>query len=136
MYDIDFIEASSIYFITFISKAWGGRTSDVHITQQSGLYDILEPYDEVMADRSFTIAVDPILHRVQLHIPPRKRGVEQFTEAQVKKTKKVANLRIYVEQAIRRLKTFRLIKHELLIALMHKQDDIAFVICTSLCVDK
>ena len=39
---------------TFISKAWAGRTSDVHITQQSGLYDILEPYDEVMA-------VEPLL---------------------------------------------------------------------------
>lgn len=70
--------------------------------------------------------------RTQLHIPPGKRGIEQFTEAQVKKTKKVANLRIYVEQAIRRLKTFRLIKHELPIALMDKLYDIVTV-CAAIC---
>ena len=58
-----------------------------------------------------SLAEDLILHRAQLHIHPRKRAIEQFTEGQVKKYNKVANLRIYVEQAIRRLKTFRLIKH-------------------------
>ena len=112
---------------TFIFNAWSGRTSDLHITQQSGFYDILEPYDKVMADRGFAITEDLSLHRAQLHIPPEKRGIEQFTATQIKKTKKVANLRIYVEQAIRRLKRFRLIKHELPISLMDKIDDIVTV---------
>lgn len=40
----------------FVSSAWGGRTSDVHLTRESGFYHILEPYDEVMADQGFTIA--------------------------------------------------------------------------------
>ena len=62
--------------------------------------------DKVMADRGFTIAEDFILRHCKRHIPPGRRGKEQFTKAEVNNTKKIANLRIYVEQAIRDLKTF------------------------------
>ena len=48
---------------SFISKAWGGRTSDVHLTRESSFYNILDPYDEVMADRGFTIAKDLLLRK-------------------------------------------------------------------------
>ena len=58
----------------FVSKAWGGRTSDVHVTRESGFYDILEQHDGVMADRGFTIAEDLLLQQAKLHIPPGKRG--------------------------------------------------------------
>ena len=102
----------------FVSKAWGGRTLDVHVTRESGFYDILEEHDEVMAYRGFTIAEDLLLQHAKLHIPPGKRGQEQFSKSEVKKTKEIANLRIYVQQAVRRLKTFRLIKNELPISML------------------
>ena len=92
----------------------------------------LEPYDAVMADRGFTIAEDLLLHRADLFIPPGKRGQEQFTKADVQKTKTVANLRIFVEQAIRRLKTFRIIKNELPISLIGNLDNI-IIVCAALC---
>ena len=76
----------------FVSKAWGGRTSDVNVTRESSFYDMCEPYDEVMADRGFTIAEDLILRHCKLHIPPGRRGKEQFSKAEVNKTKKIANL--------------------------------------------
>lgn len=119
-------------FFNFLSKAWGGRTSDVHLTRESSFYDIIEPGDEVMADRGFTIAEDLLIRSSRLHIPPGKRGQEQFTKAEVAKTKEIANLRIFVEQAIRRLKTFRLIKHELPISLLGSIDNIV-LICAALC---
>ena len=116
----------------FVSKAWGGRTSDVHVTRESGFYDILEQHDEVMADRGFTIAEDLLLQHAKLHIPPGKRGQEQFSKSEVKKTKVIANLRIYVEQAIRRLKTFRLIKNELPISMLSNLDNI-ITVCAAIC---
>ena len=115
-----------------ISEAWGGRTSDVHLTRESEFYNILEPYDAVMADRGFTIAKDLLLHKANLFIPPGKRGQEQFTKADVQKTKTIANLRIFVEQAIRRLKTFRIIKNELPISLIGNLDNIV-IVCAALC---
>ena len=103
-----------------------------HLTRESEFYNILEPYDAVMADRGFTIAEDLLLHRAHLFIPPGKRGQEQFTKADVQKTNTIANLRIFVEQAIRRLKTFRTIKNELPISLIGNLDSIV-IVCAALC---
>ena len=104
----------------------------MHVTRDSGFFDILEQRDEVMADRGFTISEDLLLRHAKLHIPPRKCGQEQFSKSEVKKTKEIANLRIYVEQAIRRLKTFRLIKNELPISMLGNLDDI-IIVCAAIC---
>ena len=104
----------------FVSKAWGGRTSDVHVSRESGFYDILEQHDE-----------DLLLQHAKLHIPPGKHGQEQFSKSEVKETKEIANLRIYVEQAIRRLKTFRL-KNELPISMLGNLDNI-ITVCAAIC---
>ena len=72
----------------------------------------------------FTTAENLLLQHAQLHIPPGKRGQEQFSKSEVKKTKVIANLRIYVQKAIRRLKTFRLIKNELPISMLGNLDNI------------
>ena len=54
----------------FVSEGWGGRTSDVAFTRESGFYDILEYDDHVMADKGFTIAEDLLIRHCRLHIPP------------------------------------------------------------------
>ena len=40
-------------FITLVSDLYGGRVSDKIITSESGLYDLFENGDSVMADRGF-----------------------------------------------------------------------------------
>ena len=89
---------------------------------ESKFYNILEPYDAVMADRGVTIAEGNM---------PGKHGQKQFTKADVQKTKTIANVRIFVEQAIRRLKTFRIITNELPISLIGNLDNI--IVCAALC---
>ena len=39
--------------ISFISKGWGGRVSDKHLTKNCGLLNKLLPGDTVLADRGF-----------------------------------------------------------------------------------
>lgn len=110
--------------INFISNCWGGRTSDKHIVLKSGFLDIIEPYDTVLADRGFQINNEITLLLGKLLVPPGKRGAVQMTKDEVLKTKEIANRRIYIEQAIRRMKTFRILKFEVPLTLCQHLDHI------------
>ena len=118
--------------ITFLSKAWGGRASDNHITKTSGFLNLVEPGDLIMADRGFTIREELVLRNATLHIPPPSAGIEQQTREAVQKTKKIANARIHVERAIGRLKWFSLLKNVLPVNLVPLIDDI-IIVCAALC---
>ena len=48
-------------FITFLSDCYGGRASDQFICKDSGFYELLDPYDEIMADRGFQIREELLL---------------------------------------------------------------------------
>ncbi len=41
--------------ISFISRGWGGRVSDKHLSENCGLLTHLQPGDQVLADRGFTV---------------------------------------------------------------------------------
>ena len=118
--------------ISFISKCWGGRTSDRHIVQNSGFLDLIDPKDLVMADRGFTIQEDLLYKQASLLIPPSSSGKTQMCRENVLKTKKVANARIHVERAINRLKWFKIVSSTLPLTMVHMFDDI-LVVCAALC---
>ena len=117
--------------ITFVSPAYPGRHSDTQITRSSGFLDRLDEYDEIMADRGFLIQTDCDIRHITLSVPPTKRGLSQMTTAAVVKTKRIANLRIIVEQVIRRLKTFRILSNEMPITVVPLASKI-IVVCAGL----
>ena len=86
--------------ISLISPANGGRASDKFIVNDSGFLDSLESSDFVMAERGFKIRELLLMIRCTLAIPPRAAKGNQMTEQEIKETKRIANVRIYVEQAI------------------------------------
>jgi hypothetical protein len=105
--------------VTFMSRAWGGRVTDCHITNESGILNLLEPGDGVMADKGFPHIKEDILGRGGFLIMPpffTKDHHGQFREGENKECYKIASVRIHVERAIRRLKTFgvfRFLDHSL-----------------------
>jgi hypothetical protein len=117
--------------ISYLSEAWGGRASDRTIVLESGFLDLIEPTDEVMADRGFPIKSDLVMKRAKLIIPPPGQGAEQMTPESVLKTKQVANVRIHVERAIGRLKYFHILKHTIPITLTPLCNEI-LTICAAL----
>ena len=70
-----------------------------------------------MADKGFQIKEELILHFHSLEVSPGVRMKSQITSAEVKKTKDVTNLRIHVEHAINRSKSFRILKNSLPVSL-------------------
>ena len=86
--------------IFFVSKAWGGRTSDKFLTENCGLMNKLLPGDLVMADRGFTIHDIVALKRAELAIPAFTKGKSQLSPVDVESTRGIANVRIHVERVI------------------------------------
>ena len=72
--------------ITFVSKLYAGSISDKELTRNSGILDLLEPGDSVMADRGFDIQDDLALLGVRLNIPPFLKGKSQLTEKELVET--------------------------------------------------
>lgn len=118
--------------LTFCSQVYNGRASDKSITKESGFLDCLEPYDIVQADKGFNIQDECAARLVQLHVPPGKRGQAQMFVAATNKTSRIAHLRILVEQVIRSIKSFKVIKYTVPISLVPAFDKILMV-CCALC---
>ena len=85
--------------VSFVSQAWGGRTSDKYLTENCGFLDHLLPGDMVMADRGFTIA-ESVLKQAKLVIPAFTKGKSQLGPVDVEKTRGIASVRIHVERVI------------------------------------
>ena len=86
--------------ISFISDAWGGRVSDKHLTESSGILQKLLPGDIVLVDCGFDIADSVGMHQAKLHTPAFTKGKGQLSALEVEETRSIANIRIHVERVI------------------------------------
>ena len=101
-----FLGISPAGAVSFVSELYTGRTSDKNATRNSQLYGLLEKGDSVMADRGFDIESD-LPEGVGLNIPPFMRGNEHLSLGEEIETRQIASVRIHVERAISRIKTFK-----------------------------
>ena len=115
--------------ITFVSSLYPGSISDKELTRQSGILDLLESGDSVMADRGFDIEDDLILRGVHLNIPPFLRNKKQFSEKELIVTRRIASLRIHVERAMERIKNYHIFDRSLPVQLTDIADRLFFVCC-------
>ena len=94
--------------VTFVSKLFPGSISDKELTRKSGLLELLERGDSVMADRGFDIQdyLTPI--GVKVNIPPFLNGKPQFDPQELVETRRIASLRIHVERAMGRIKNYHI----------------------------
>jgi DDE superfamily endonuclease/Helix-turn-helix of DDE superfamily endonuclease len=102
--------APSGYFM-FVSKAFGGRASDKLTINKSGFLSKIQPGMEIMADRGYTITEELGSRGAKLNVPAFTRGRKQLSAPEIIKTRRIASVRIHVERAIARLKSFRILKN-------------------------
>ena len=122
--------------MSFISKGWGGRTSDKHITRESGFYEKLLPGDCVLADRGFNIKEDLAAIGATLKIPSFTKGNKQLPGAEVDTSRQLSNVRIHVERVIGRLKKFRLLQKTIPITQVKLLDDMVVIIAALVNLNK
>ena len=115
--------------ISFVSESYEGSISDRRLVELSGLLQLLEPGDEVMADKGFLIQdlLAPI--GVRLNVPPLLQSKLQMPTDDVVVTKKIAQLRVHVERAIGRVKEFRILQAVLPSSMWESINEIIYVCC-------
>ena len=98
--------------------------------KSSRLARALQPHDQVTVDRRFNIRDLLALYQCSLTIRPSKHGGLQMSNTDVQDTSRIASVRIYVEQPIRRKETFGILNRELSITLLPLAIDIISVFST------
>lgn len=92
--------------VTFISPCHNGRISDCQITVKSGILDLLEPGDLVLADKGFPNIIPKVSDNgepILIVMSPYLRD-PFFSKEDVDKTYGVAKHRIHVERIIQRFR--------------------------------
>lgn len=118
-------------FICLKSKVSGGRKSDSQITIESGLIDLLEDGDVVLADKGFPEirqVIDDKGKRVTLVMPPFLAKKSEFTKEETEETYSIARVRIHVERIMQRLRMY-MILHKIPEYLFKYIDDIIHICC-------
>ena len=119
------IEITPSGVVSFISDLYGGNISDKKLTLLSGLLDLLEAGDAIMADRGFTIH-DILPPGVTLNAPPRMNDSGQLTESERTTTRRIASVRIHVERTMERIKNYQIL-HNVLNSMHNKINQVFFV---------
>uniref|UniRef100_A0A6P7GV30 Uncharacterized protein LOC114346833 n=1 Tax=Diabrotica virgifera virgifera TaxID=50390 RepID=A0A6P7GV30_DIAVI len=99
-------------FICCRSKAYGGRISDSQITIESGIINLLEHGDTVLADKGFPEfqnVIDNSGKKIMLVMPPFLKDKKEFTKEETEKTYGTARVRIHVERIMQRLRIYRIL---------------------------
>ena len=81
-----------------------------------------------MADRGFKTKTDLAVKQCALYIPPSAAKGNQMTSSDMKKASNIANVRIYVKQAIKRMKELHILKTQQPILYLPIFNDIVRVI--------
>lgn len=118
-------------FISLRSDVAGGRKSDSQLTIESGLLDLLEDGDIVLADKGFPeikTVIDLSGKKVQMVMPPFLEKKNEFSTEETQQTYSVARVRIHVERIMQRLRTYQIL-HKIPQHLFHCIDDILHICC-------
>lgn len=113
--------------ITFLSKLYSGSISDQAIVKQSKFVDNIEEGDDVMADRGFNVRHLLLRKKATLNIPSFSFNKRLSAKA-VKRSRRIASVRIHVERAICRMKTFRILSGIIPIKLRFQLNQIITII--------
>lgn len=116
--------------ITFVSKSYGGRTSDKAIFTQSNLVNQLQPnQDSIMVDKGFLIDQLCNEHFIKLIRPHFLRNKKQFTENESKENVLISKARVHIERVNQRIRIFNILNIPLPNTLIPLINDIMLIIC-------
>lgn len=110
-----------------MSKAYGGRSSDSFITNDSGLLNLLESDDEIMADKGFPGIKTAVGKNNSILVMPSFMH-DGITQDEIINTYQIVSVRIHVERSIQRVKIYNILQ-KIPTEMLQCIDDIIFLCC-------
>ena len=98
-----FIACTPLGSISFLSKAWGGRASDIEIVRDSGFISasLHMPGDQILADRGFLLHDDiATVCCAELITPSFTKGKKQLSTKDVEISRLISSVCIHIERII------------------------------------
>ena len=108
----------------FSSELYPGSISDKEIVKRRGLLKILQPSEETMADKGFTIKGELASVQATFVMPNFLQARKQFTKDEAEHNKRVANLRVHAERCMERIKNWYILDRRIPVSLAHVTSDI------------
>lgn len=115
--------------ISFISKPYGGRSSDNVFCEQSGILKMMDKKDDLMADRGFTVGELCKKHDVNLIGPPFLKQKQQLSQAEAITGQFIAKARVHIERSNQRIKYFQILSFKMPTGLVFKSEEIFTIVC-------
>lgn len=115
--------------VSFLSKAYGGRSSDRFITNDWGFLNKLG--DQVLADKGFPGIKPGVEGQNSILVMPPMLHNGRFSEEEVLNTYNVASVRIHIERLFARLKSFNVL-NKITIDLLQYIDNLLLICCVLL----
>ena len=109
--------------ICFISNVWGGRVSDRNLTIRSGFLNNIQKHDVILADRGFKIEDLVLEKNAKLIIPSSTKNKKQLSALDVLESRNMSKVRVHVERAIRKIKTYKILNSNIPISLIKSIDN-------------
>ena len=112
----------------FASELYPGSISDKKIVKRSGFLNILQPGDEIMADKGFTIKDELASVQATFVMLNFLQARKQFTKDEAEYNKRVASLRVHVERCMERIKNWHILDRRIPVSLAPVASDIVIVL--------
>ena len=95
--------------VSFVSDSYGGCASDRQIVERSGLTNLLEPGDSVMADKGFDVQDIFAPYNVTVNMPTFFRKKNRISHSTLLRDRKISSKRVHVERVIGLGKTYTIL---------------------------
>ena len=113
----------------FLSPGFSGNSSDRYTVENSGILDLLKPGQRILADKGYTARDLFARKRCFLTIPSFLTG-GRFSSNEALESRAVASVRIRVENAIKRMKEYKICSDTICNRTNKKLvDDMVFITC-------
>ena len=113
----------------FVSDLYEGSIDDVALFKDCGIMDLIEPDDEFLVDRGFTIRHLLLEKKADIFIPPFLDENKKLKKEEGLATSRIGKARIHVERFNERLKKFRLVDQVIPLNLAPIASQLVYVSC-------